>query len=92
MPNAEKAIHATVSEIRNLKALKTEIENNLKSLEMDVINFMTANELTEYIGTDCKATYKPQSRTTLDRDRLLADLGELQEYEKVSTFNVLRIA
>ena len=80
-----------VTDIRSLKALKEETENAIKALEIDVIGFLTANDITEYIGTDYKATYKPQTRTTLDRAKLVDDLGSLDEYEKVSTFNVLRI-
>lgn len=80
-----------VSEIRSLKALKEETENAIKAIERDIIGFMTEKEFTEYIGTDYKTTYKPQSRATLDRERLEADLGSLAEYEKVTIFNVLQI-
>ena len=52
-----------VAEIRNLKAMKEELDNQLKSLEFDVISFMKETEQSEYIGTDFKVTYKPQSRT-----------------------------
>ena len=58
-----------VAEIRNLKAMKEELDNQLKSLEFDVISFMKETEQSEYIGTDFKVTYKPQSRTTLARKR-----------------------
>ena len=81
-----------VTEVRSLKALKEETENAIKALERDIIEFMTEKELTENIGTDYKTTYKPQTRTTLDRERLTNDLGSLTDYEKVTTFNVLRIA
>jgi len=84
-------LNTKVSEVRNLKALKEETENAIKAIERDIINFMTEKELTEYIGTDYKTTYKPQSRTTLDKERLEADLGSLTDYEKVTSFNVLRI-
>jgi len=84
-------LNARVSEVRSLKALKEETENAIKALEMDIIGFLTGNNITEYIGTDYKATYKPQSRATLDRARLENDLGNLTDYEKVTTFNVLRI-
>ena len=59
-----------VAEIRNLKAMKEELDNQLKSLEFDVISFMKETEQSEYIGTDFKVTYKPQSRTTLDKKAL----------------------
>ena len=81
-----------VAEIRNLKAMKEELDNQLKALEFDVISFMRETEQSEYIGTDFKVTYKPQSRTTLDKKALQDILGDdLQPFEKVSTYNVLRI-
>ncbi|MFR0989734.1 MAG: hypothetical protein ACLSF3_11670 [Anaerobutyricum hallii] len=81
-----------VAEIRNLKAMKEELDNQLKSLEFDVISFMKETEQSEYIGTDFKVTYKPQNRTTLDKRGLQDILGDdLKPFEKVATYNVLRI-
>lgn len=81
-----------IAEIRNLKAMKEELDNQLKALEFDVIDFMKETEQSEYIGTDFKVSYKPQSRTTLDKKALKEILGDdLQPFEKVSTYNVLRI-
>lgn len=60
-----------IEELRSLKALKEETENELKALEHEVISYMTENELTEEITNNAKITYKPQSRTTLDKAKLL---------------------
>lgn len=38
-----------IEELRSLKALKEETENELKALEHEVISYMTENELTEEI-------------------------------------------
>ena len=66
-----------IEELRSLKALKEETENELKALEREVISYMT---------------YKPQSRTTLDKKKLEEVLGDdLKPYEKVTTYSVLRI-
>ena len=81
-----------IEELRSLKALKEETENELKALEREVISYMTENNLTEEITNNAKVTYKPQSRTTLDKKKLEEDLGEsLKPYEKVTFFSVLRI-
>ena len=85
-------LNSRVAELRSLKALKEETELAIKALEMDIITFLTGNDLAEYIGTDYKATYKTQSRTALDKDKLVNDFGNLKDYEKVTTFNVLRIS
>ena len=53
---------------------------------------MTENNLTEEITNNAKVTYKPQSRTTLDKKKLEEVLGDdLKPYEKVTTYSVLRI-
>lgn len=38
-----------IEELRSLKALKEETENELKALEYEVISYMKENELTEEI-------------------------------------------
>lgn len=81
-----------IEELRSLKALKEETENELKALEREVISYMTENELTEEITNTAKITYKPQSRTTLDKEKLTEVLGDdLKPFEKVTTYSVLRI-
>lgn len=81
-----------IEELRSLRTLKEETENELKALENEVIFYMKENNLTEEITNNAKVTYKPQSRTTLDRKKLEEDLGEdLKPYEKVTFFSVLRI-
>lgn len=81
-----------IEELRSLKALKEETENELKSLEYEVISYMRENELTEEITNTAKITYKPQSRTTLDKEKLTEVLGDdLKPFEKVTTYSVLRI-
>ena len=67
-----------IDELRSLKALKEETENELKALENEVIFYMKENNLTEEITNNAKVTYKSQSRTTLDRKKLEEDLGELE--------------
>ena len=82
----------TVQEYRRLKAMKEELENELKAVEHSIIGYMTENKLDTEITDTAKITYKPQSRTTLDKDKLMEDLGEdLKPYEKTTTYNVLRV-
>lgn len=81
-----------IEELRSLKALKEETEDELKALEYEVISYMKENELTEEITNTAKITYKPQSRTTLDKEKLTEVLGDdLKPFEKVTTYSVLRI-
>ena len=65
-----------VNELRSLKAMSEELQNELKSVEREVIDYMTENNLTEEITDTAKITYKQQSRTTLDKEKLTDVLGE----------------
>ena len=81
-----------IEEMRSLKALKEELENELKAVEHEVISYMTENNLTEEITNNAKITYKEQSRTTLDKAKLTEILGDdLKPYEKVTSYKVLRV-
>lgn len=85
-------LETKVAELRNLKAMKEELENEVKDAERQIIEYMTEKGIDTEITTDAKITYKPQSRTTLDKDKLTEILGEdLKPFEKVTSYNVLRI-
>ncbi len=85
-------LESKVKEIRSLKAMKEELENEIKAVELEVINYMTENGLDTEITDTAKITYKPQSRTTLDKEKLSEILGEdLKSFEKTTSYNVLRI-
>lgn len=81
-----------VNELRNLKAMKEELENEVKEAEREIISYMTEKGIDTEITDTAKITYKPQSRTTLDKEKLSEILGEdLKPFEKVTSYNVLRI-
>ena len=89
---SKKELNEKVESIRSLKALKEELENELKAIENEVISYMTENGIDTEITDTAKITYKPQSRTTLDKEKLTEILGEdLKPFEKVTSYNVLRI-
>lgn len=87
----KKELEAKVAEIRSLKALKEEAENAIKALEAELVSHMKENNLSEEFTESSKITYTMQTRTTLDKARLEKDLGDLSEYEKVTSYGVLRI-
>lgn len=81
-----------VNELRSLKVMSEELQNELKSVEREVIDYMTENNLTEEITDTAKITYKQQSRTTLDKEKLTDILGDdLKPYEKTTSYKVLEI-
>ena len=87
----KKELETKVQELRSLKTLKEEIESELKAIEFLIISYMTEKELDTEFTSDAKITYKSQNRTTLDKKRLEKDLGSLEEYEKTTSYNVLRV-
>jgi len=87
----KKELNQKVESIRSLKALLEETNNEIKALENEVIYYMKDNELQEEFTDSAKITYTSQTRETLDKSRLTADLGDLTEYMKRTTYNVLRI-
>lgn len=88
----KKELEKKIEEMRSLKALKEETENEIKALEHEVIFYMTENNFTEEITNTAKVTYKEQSRTTLDKKKLEEVLGDdLKPYEKTTFYSVLRI-
>ncbi len=80
-----------VQEIRKYKAMAEEAAEIQKTLEAEVITYMVENGLDTEITDSAKITYKSQTRSTLDKKRLEEDLGSLEEYTKITTYNVLRI-
>ena len=81
-----------IQEIRRYKAMAEEATNIQKSIEAEVIAWMTAEQMDTAMSDTAKITYKDQNRTTLDRKALEEVLGEdLKPYEKTTTYKVLRI-
>lgn len=85
-------LEAKVNELRNLRAMKEELESEVKAVERDIVAYMVENAIDTEITKTAKITYREQTRTTLDKDKLTEILGDdLKPFEKVSRFNVLRI-
>ena len=87
----KKELETRVQEIRRYKAMEEEIADVRKSLETEVISYMLENGIDTEITDSAKITYKLQTRSTLDKNRLEEDLGSLKDYTKVTEYNVLRI-
>ena len=85
-------LESKVQEVRSLKALKEETENELKAVEREIISYMVENGIDTEITDTAKITYKPQSRTSLDKEKLTEIFGDdLKPFEKTTTYNVLRV-
>lgn len=81
-----------VNELRELKTMKEELENEVKDAERQIIEYMTENGLDKEVTDTSVITYRSQSRTTLDKEKLTEILGDdLKPFEKTTQYNVLRI-
>ena len=88
----KKELNQKVQELITLKAMAEELTNEVKGIEREIIEYMTENGIDKEVTDSSVITYKPQSRTTLDKVKLTEILGEdLKPFEKVTSFNVLRI-
>lgn len=87
----KKELEEKIEEVRKYKAMAEEASNIQKTLEQEIISYMNENNLTEEFTDSAKITYKEQTRATLDKKRLEEDLCDLSEYEKVTSYKVLRI-
>ena len=67
---SKKELEEKVQELRSLKTLKEETEDGIKAIEREIISYMKENETDTEITDTAKITYKEQSRTTLDKEKL----------------------
>ncbi len=87
----KKELENKINELRSLKALERETADEAQAIEVEIINYMKENNLDTEITDTATVTYKSQTRKTLDKKRLEEDLGDLTDYEKVTTYSVLRV-
>ena len=80
-----------VADYRSLKAMKEELEEQLKSYEREIIGYLDFNEKSSEVGKDFTVKVSECERNTLDKTRLEADLGSLADYNKTSHYRRLSV-
>lgn len=86
-----KQLESVVEDYRSLKALKEELENQIKDLEREIIGYLDINGKTAETGTDFTVKVSTCERRTLDAKALEADLGSLTEYQRISQYRRLYV-
>lgn len=86
-----KELEAIVNDYRGLKALKEELEEQLKDAEREIISYMDINEKITETGSDFTVKVATAERRTIDTKRLEADLGSLIDYQRVTQYRRLYI-
>ena len=77
-------LKSVITDYRGLKAMKEQLEEELKALEREIIGYMDSNEKLTETGDDFTVKLSTCERRTIDTKRLEADLGSLAEYQRIS--------
>ncbi|HIT91088.1 MAG TPA: hypothetical protein IAC41_11825 [Candidatus Merdenecus merdavium] len=86
-----KELEKQVADYRSLKALKEDLEAQLKDAEREIISYLDDNKKVSETGTDFTIKVSTCERRTLDGKRLEEDLGSLSEYQRVSQYRRLYV-
>ena len=84
-------LEKVVEDYRSLKAMKEQLEEELKAVEREIIGYLDSNEKLSETGNDFTVKLSTCERRTLDSKRLEADLGSLAEYQRISQYRRLYI-
>ena len=74
-----------------LKAMKEQLDEELKAVEREIIGYLDSNEKLSETGNDFTVKISTCERRTVDAKRLEADLGSLAEYQRVSQYRRLYV-
>ena len=84
-------LEKVIADYRSLKAMKEQLEEELKAVEREIIGYMEANEGVTEGGKDFTVKLSTCERRTLDSKRLETDLGSLAEYQRISQYRRLYV-
>lgn len=84
-------LEKVVADYRSLKALKEDLDAQIKDIEREIIGYMDTNEKLTETGKDFTVKLSTCERRTLDTKRLESDLGSLSEYQRISQYRRLYV-
>ena len=84
-------LKSVITDYRGLKALKEQLEEELKALEREIIGYIDSNEKLTETGDDFTVNLSTCERRTIDTKRLEEDLGSLAEYQRISQYRRLYV-
>lgn len=86
-----KELEKVVTDYRSMKAMKEELDEQIKALEREMFSYLDSNEKLTETGKDFTIKVSTCERRTLDSKRLEADLGSLAEYQRISQYRRLYV-
>ena len=84
-------LEKVVADYRSLKAMKEELDAQLKDAEREMISYLDNNNKLSESGKDFTIKVSTCERRTLDSKQLEADLGSLADYQRVSQYRRLYV-
>ena len=84
-------LEKVVADYRSLKALKEDLDAQIKDIEREIIGYMDTNEKLTETGKDFTVKVSTCERRTIDPRKLEEDLGSLAEYQRVSQYRRLYV-
>ena len=84
-------LEKVVADYRSLKAMKEQLEEEMKAAEREIIGYLDSNEKLSETGNDFTVKISTCERRTVDTKKLEADLGSLAEYQRVSQYRRLYV-
>ena len=79
-------LNGKVKELRELKQMAAEIASAIEDIQDEIKAEMVTLKTDILKGVDWKITWKEYQQARLDTKRLEADLGDLSEYKKVTSY------
>lgn len=84
-------LEKVVADYRSLKAMKEQLEEEMKGAEREIIGYLDSNEKLSETGNDFTVKISTCERRTVDTKKLEADLGSLAEYQRISQYRRLYV-
>lgn len=84
-------LEKVVAEYRSMKAIKEELEEQVKDLEREILSYLDVNEKLSETGKNFTVKVSNCERRTLDRKALEADLGSPADYDRISQYRRLYV-
>ena len=84
-------LEKVVADYRALKAMKEQLDEEIKAVEREIIGYLDSNEKLSETGNDFTVKISTCERRTVDTKRLEADLGSLSEYQRISQYRRLYV-
>ena len=84
-------LESVVADYRDLKALKEDLDEQIKALEREIINYLDINHKLAETGKNFVVKVSTCERRTLDSKQLEADLGSLAAYQRISQYRRLYV-